>query len=439
MPVPGVATRRRVRGGGLAVAGLVAGGLVGCGGGSGDPAAGPWSAASLGLVVGVDPEREAERVASSLAPAGWRPLRRLAGGEPAGSAWVALSFRHARDPLRSALRVVTRRGVPLAVDADEDSRFVDLDLAAVGGTPGPAPGRLDLNEDGRGDLVLVARDASVLSRRAFPPYGRRCLRPVLARPGGFLRPLPPPPLGAIVPGSVCLVGFRDPDGDGRREAVGSLLWALPTEPEPTPVAIELPLGFGVDAAPRWRLTYPAPGLLPPDPDRQPSQTAFLDAQQAVRRRALEGLGAGGDGEGADAAVRRLALAAELALLDRLAGGELAAGREAFDEATAALTSSPGLQAGLLDRVRSVLYDSRPGAVPGPTASSEGSDPRRERPAHPPGADPPVPVAEAAGDPTGGFVYGVVPPADWSADQAFPDPPDLAAIDGQEGQEGVEPR
>jgi len=356
---------------------------------------------ALPLVFGgVDPAAEADRVVASLAPAGLHPLRRV--GE--GDRWVAVSFRHRTDPTRSAVRVVTRRGVPVAFDADDGDGFVDLDVRPPGGA-GP---RVDLDGDGSVDPVLAARDASAVSQ-AHRSGGRRCLLSVLVTPEGFARPVPPPELGHRLPGRLCIEAFRAVGAGGDARPVGGWLVALPP-PATAPAHVVWPLTGHGDAA-AWGWPRDRRGLLPAPADR-PGVAALATRMTADRRESL----AAARAAGRPGDVLRLAI--ELALLFRLAdpAGEDAAGNAGddgavedaagsdagsdtgtiFDQAIADLDLGPAA-ARAVARLRAVLYD--------------------------------TPSVDGAGCPS---PRDPADPATWATGAGAP--ADVPPCDGQEGQE-----
>lgn len=118
------------------------------------------------LVAGVDPEIEAERVALHLGRAGYAVDRRVEG---AGA--VALGARRLRDGA-TAVRLVTRRGMVLGVDAPDDRH--------------PERRAVRLPE-GAG---FTRREMDGLFELPIEVLGRvRCVAVVLLDSGGFVREL----------------------------------------------------------------------------------------------------------------------------------------------------------------------------------------------------------------------------------------------------------
>ena len=125
-----------------------------CGGALEGPRPEDW------MRVGVEPEEEAVEVEAALREAGWTRTQRRTG-----DGFVALAFERGE---QYAVRVVSRRGVVVALDSHEPDGLRERH----GRVSLPEPPRSDLDGDGRED-VLVARDDAT---------GERCL--AVVRRGG---------------------------------------------------------------------------------------------------------------------------------------------------------------------------------------------------------------------------------------------------------------
>jgi hypothetical protein len=169
------------------------------------------------LRVGLDARAEADAIEAQLRGRGWvRVVRVDAPGA------VGLAMRG--DEGRTALRVVTQRGLVLAVEAPTES----LERAEVGLIDAPT----DLDRDGFVELLPAATDAAT---------ERRCFAIARVMPDGSLVEVTPSFEG--LGGSACLEALVDLEGDGRLEVVAkvrfaSLAWetapsvALPFAPLP---------------------------------------------------------------------------------------------------------------------------------------------------------------------------------------------------------------
>lgn len=161
--------------------GLIVGG--GCAGGSGQ---GPFFDDDKFLVLGVDPDREANALVTQFEAAGHRLQRRLTGRH-----FTALGFV---DGLGApiAVRVVTRRGIALALGPGDRRHGL---LAA------PRPGTHDADGDGF-EEVFVEGDT----------HDGGCLEVYRVRDSGFVDPVPVERGQARCPSQVA-----DVDGDGAVE------------------------------------------------------------------------------------------------------------------------------------------------------------------------------------------------------------------------------
>jgi hypothetical protein len=169
------------------------------------------------LRVGLDARAEADAIEAQLRGRGWvRVVRVDAPGA------VGLAMRG--DEGRTALRVVTQRGLVLAVEAPTES----LERSEVGLIDAPT----DLDRDGFVELLPAATDAAT---------ERRCFAIARVLPDGSLVEVTPSFEG--LGGSACLEALVDLEGDGRLEVVAkvrfaSLAWetapsvALPFSPLP---------------------------------------------------------------------------------------------------------------------------------------------------------------------------------------------------------------
>lgn len=142
--------------------------------GCGAPPQGPFFGDEKLLVVGVDPESEANAVTRQLEAHGYYEVRRLRG-----STFTALGFAPVRgDAEAGRVRVVTSRGISLALDSSEPTLL----------TPGrtlrlldfPYGDSRDVNRDG---------DAEVFVREQPLPRGESCLRVYRVRASGVVEEL----------------------------------------------------------------------------------------------------------------------------------------------------------------------------------------------------------------------------------------------------------
>ena len=170
--------------------------------------------------VGLDARTEANAIEARLHDRGWETVVRVDGPDAVG-----LAMRG--DEGRTALRVITRRGVVLAVEAPTES----LERTEVGLIDAPP----DLDGDGFVELLPAATDAA-LERRCF----------------ALLRVLPDGSIAEVTPsfdglgGSACLEALSDLDGDGRFEVVANVRFtALAWGSAP---AIALPFAARLDAS-----------------------------------------------------------------------------------------------------------------------------------------------------------------------------------------------
>ncbi len=170
--------------------------IVGCVAAGCGSAAPPVDPAVAFLRVGVDPHEEARAVEASLAEGGFRVRTRSEG-----ATFVALGLEHeARG--ETAVRVLTRRGIGLAIDVPGEQSAQPVGVV-MSGSDGA-----DLDGDGLEEVVLFRLD---------PVRERRCLAVVRVSDEGFVVPVP-----ARLEGlgeQPCIEDLRDVGGDGRPEAL----------------------------------------------------------------------------------------------------------------------------------------------------------------------------------------------------------------------------
>ena len=241
------------------------------------------------LRVGVEPAAEADAIEAHLARAGYEP-----SGRVDAEGWSALAA-HRPDGV-SVARVVTTRGVVIAIEAQPEEGLLRVDRATAA---------RDADHDGTLDVVIERAEAE-----------RVCLLIAAMSAEGGAAPLIVDPEG-IEPG-VCLEDVRDVDHDGRDEAIVRVrVWALARAACPT---IDIPLA-------RDERGIFQRGSLP---------TSFVAAERAVRQQALEAARATPDAEEA------FRLGVELAALARADGADPAVQLAAFDAAMSGVVLSAEL-------------------------------------------------------------------------------------------------
>ena len=181
---------------------------------------------SAWLRVGVDPIAEADAVLSALERAGYRRSRRLEA-----PAWSAFEAR--RGPLR-AIRVITARGVALALDSHEPDGLVPRHGAISLVEPSSA-GAHDVDRDGADEIVIGAEIE-----------GRTCLLPFRVDAEGAVSPRAPD-LRSLGP-DVCIEALRDVDGRGDVEAV--VVLRAPSLRRAAMPSVEVPLEFDLEGIAR---------------------------------------------------------------------------------------------------------------------------------------------------------------------------------------------
>lgn len=261
------------------------------------------------LELGVDARAEAAAVAESLARGGFTLRRRIDGADVVGLVFDGPGGA-------TALRVVTKRGIALAIDeaAAEGGPARRLDLVAPGGAA------RDLDRDDRVELLVSVHD--VLTEQT-------CLGVVRVARDGSAREVPLE-AGWLAP-DACAGSLVDANADGTPELA---------------VVARFPL-LAIEATPR--ITVPFGGRrgtwAPLSPREAP---AFFERERRERESALRDARARLDL--ADA--HRLAV--ELAALARLAGRDPAGQVAAFDRALLGLVvTEPQAQA--IARTRAFVY------------------------------------------------------------------------------------
>ncbi|MFW6050912.1 MAG: hypothetical protein ACODAU_07040 [Myxococcota bacterium] len=268
------------------------------------------------LRAGVDPDAEARAIEASFVRQGARRVGRVRG-----AGFHALSFEWPDG--RTAVRVATRRGTAVALDAPAPGGPVRVALAER------VPSGQDLDGDGRPEIAV-----RVVDERGS------CLGLVRVLDGGLVREVAFD-VGEALPGS-CVEDLRDVGGGPGPEAIAVERLAPRLAGAPARVALPLAARSG-----RWA---PAVG---------PAYDSFWEGARARRRRAS-----------ARRPTERLRLALELAALERLRGGDRAAQVRAFDAALRGRVLSEAM-AEVADCVRSHVADGW--AQPVPTCYTPGSD------------------------------------------------------------------
>jgi hypothetical protein len=146
-----------------------------CGAACRPPAHGPYFGDDRLIVLGVDPDTEANELSRQLGERGLTETRRIRG-----KTFTALGYSPAAEPgVQRDVRVITGRGIALALEARSDTAL----------TPGvryallPAPYRDTLDADGDGfDELFVTRTPL--------PSGEACTQVYRVRDSGFVDPVP---------------------------------------------------------------------------------------------------------------------------------------------------------------------------------------------------------------------------------------------------------
>ncbi len=254
--------------------------IAACGGAGTDPHLEQDIAA---IRVGVDPRAETREVVAGLGRAGLEVVARVEG-----EGFVALGARD--ESGRTAIRVVTSRGIVGDVDVDDPTAPVSLVAT-------PSLDR-DLDGDGRPELVFSTVE---------PARGRTCLSLARVERDGSLLAVPVE-LGPLGEGS-CVESVADVGGDARAELI-----AVVREPA---------LARGAPPTVRVPLVVRGSGYAPAPPA---SYRAFWDRERSARREAVASARVAHDLETA------YRFAVELAAIARETGGLVVAQTVAFDEA-----------------------------------------------------------------------------------------------------------
>lgn len=221
------------------------------------------------LAVGADPVAMIDDATARLVAGGFVPTARIDGER-----FCAAAFQHSE--ARSAIRIATRRGMALALDAGPDEGVLSLD---------PRTGT-DLDGDDAPDIVIVRAETA-----------RSCLALAGVDPEGLFRPVPTDARGLDPQG--CIERLEHLDHDARVEAiVVTRAHALGAAPP----SIAEPLTLRADGA-FARGAWPA---------------GFATRERETREAALDRAAERGD---ATVVIR---LAVELAWIARARGGDVAA-------------------------------------------------------------------------------------------------------------------
>lgn len=251
------------------------------------------------LQVGVDPATEAEAAAASLSRAGFRVRTRVDG-----QGFTAMSFSH-REGGATAVRIATRRGIAVALDAAGTDAPVDLIAPARAGAH-------DADGDRADEIVLRTTDAVV---------ARECLAVLRVDDAGAVSPIPATDdLGT----EVCIESVADVNADGRADAIAVVRFPTLARDATPAVAVPLVVRAGV-WAPAGR-----------------SATGHFDDE---RRRRADALAAAARALDLETAYR---LAVELAAIARFAGAPSGDQVRAFDDALRGLVLTPALARAVAD-------------------------------------------------------------------------------------------
>jgi len=253
------------------------------------------------LRLGVDPQNEAEAVQALFEQAGYRLAKRVAG------IWFTAMQFDDNQGQPHAVRVVTVRGIALALDAAEGSAL----------NPAVRYQLLDATRDLRHDTHVTTAPQSegllVLELRGSSEQGEQCVRPYqVSRAGVVLgQQLDLPAQQA----PVCAEAAEDRDGDGRVELTAEYR----VEGLPLPVVPEVKaLLFANDEG-----GYSRKGP-------QAALDAYYEAETSKRNEILKQRIA------QQSAVEVYRLAVELALIAHLQGRDVAAQRALLTQAFDAL-------------------------------------------------------------------------------------------------------
>jgi len=245
------------------------------------------------LRVGVSPRAEASALARSLERGGYRLVARYDGERYSALGLLDASLG------RTAVRVITRRGTAVALDAPGG------EVAAVELERAPAR---DVDGDGTEDVIVGARERGL---------DRTCLVVVRVLASGEALALPTE--AARVDRDACLEALEDIDGDGRLEGLAVSRWIALARGAPPRIAVPL--------HPCRRAGYCAPAVGADRPYWR---------REAGRRRAL--LARARQGLDVEASYK---LAIELAAIARREDAPTGAQVSAFDDAMRGLVLTPG--------------------------------------------------------------------------------------------------
>jgi hypothetical protein len=274
-------------------------GLVPAACGSADPP--PHVAHDIAAIrAGVDPRDEARAVAEGLERAGFAIEARLEHDEV-----VALGAKH--DNGRTAIRIVTARGIAAALDAEDPERGLALLVYDERSDP-------DLDGDGRPEIAVATLD---------PELGRACIALARVGPDGTVLAVPIE-LGRLGE-EACVESVEDVGGDARPELIA--------------VAHDVALSRGVIPSVRVPLAVRGRGYAPAPPA---TFGAFWEAERNAREERLAGARAARDLEGV------YHLAVELAGLERERGAPVSAQLRAFDAAFRGLVLTEGVARSVAD-------------------------------------------------------------------------------------------
>jgi hypothetical protein len=243
------------------------------------------------LQVGVDPAVEAEAVAAALSRAGFRVRTRVDGDR-----FTALSFVHRQDAT-TAIRVITSRGVALALDAAGADAPLDL-LAPP--ERGDHRARLDVDGDGHDEVVVRATDAAL---------ARDCLQVLRISEDGVVRDIP---ARGDLPSGPCIETLHDVNADGAADAIAVIRFPDLARDHVPSLAVPLIVRDG-----SWSPAGRAAAV-------------HFDDQRTARRSALA---TARDQVDVEHAYR---LAVELAAIERFTGADTPAQIAAFDTALSGL-------------------------------------------------------------------------------------------------------
>jgi hypothetical protein len=140
----------------------------------GAPAHGPFFGDDRLIVLGVDPDSEADALSRQLAERGLTEARRIRG-----KTFTALGYAPAAEPnVQRDVRVITGRGIALALEAHSNSALEPGVRYAL--LPAPYRDTLDADGDGFDELFVT---------RTPVPSGEACTLVYRMRDSGFVDPV----------------------------------------------------------------------------------------------------------------------------------------------------------------------------------------------------------------------------------------------------------